>query len=885
MSSTWHSRPVVEVLADLETTPAGLSHAEAALRRQRYGENRLVPPRPVSALKILRDQLTSVVMLLLAAAGVVSLLLGDRLEAAAVGAVLAINALIGFVTELRARRAMEGLLQYQAPRASVLREGRLQVVGAEALVPGDVVQLTAGQAVPADGRLIEVTDLRTVEAALTGESLPVSKASEPVPADAPLAERRNMAYQGTTIAAGRAVAVVTETGAQTELGRIGTLVGSLQEERTPLERRLDALGRRLVWLALAVAFLVAALGALRGAPLGLMVEMGIALAVAAVPEALPAVATIALAVGLRRMARRHALVRRLPAVEALGSTTVICTDKTRTLTSGEMEVVRVWAAGDYVDLAADAEYPRRAGLRRVLETAALASQPQPQRADGQGSSAGDPVDLALLRAAQRAGIDRDGLVRERPALGLVPFSSHRKLMSSFHRQDGTVVAHVKGAPGRVLELCGRLLARDGEQPLDERARAELLAVNQTLARGGLRVLALAAGQIAQPEESALRGLTFLGFLGLMDPPAKGVKETIALLRAAGLRTVMLTGDQRLTAEAVGRELGVLDRGEQVVDGRELDGLSEAELGEKIAAAGAFSRVTPGHKLSLVRALQARGENVAMLGDGVNDAAALRKADVGVAMGLRGTDVAKEAAAIVLQDDRFETIAAAVEEGRVIYDNIRKFVFYLFSCNVAEVLVLLGAGLTGLPLPLLPLQILWLNMVTDTFPALALALEPADRDVMKRPPRDPQEAILSRGFLSTVLFYGGLITASTMGAFLWALARAPDRAVTVAFMTLALAQIFHLGNARSMDAVLDPARVLSNRYALGALLLTVSLQLAALYVDPLPRVLRLSPLTAREWAVVLVCAAAPAVVGQASKLLSARQRARATSAMSARIVPR
>jgi Ca2+-transporting ATPase len=876
VQSTWHSQPVEQVLADLETTAAGLSHAEAALRLQRYGENRLVPPRPISALKILRDQLTSVVMLLLAAAGVVSLLLGDRLEAAAVGAVLVINALIGFVTELRARRAMEALLQYQTPRASVVREGQLQIVGAEALVPGDVVQVTAGQAVPADGRLIEGTDLRTVEAALTGESLPVSKASEPVPPDTPLAERRDMVYQGTSIAAGRAAVVVTETGALTELGRIGTLVESLQEERTPLERRLDGLGRRLVWLALGVAFLVAALGALRGAPLGLMVEMGIALAVAAVPEALPAVATIALAVGLRRMARRHALVRRLPAVEALGSTTVICTDKTRTLTSGDMEVVRVWTAGEHFDVSADADGATLAGLQGVLETAALASQPQPQPAEGQDASGGDPVDLALLRVAGRAGVDRDRMVRERPVLGLVPFSSHRKLTSSFHRQDGALVAHVKGAPGRILELCERVLTREGDHTLDESARADLLSVNKELAQSGLRVLALAAGQVAQAEESGLHGLTFLGFLGLMDPPAAGVKETIARLRTAGLRTVMLTGDQRLTAEAVGRDLGVLDAGEQVVDGRELDGLSEAQLGEKIAAAGAFSRVTPEHKLSLVRALQARGEIVAMLGDGVNDAAALRKADVGVAMGLRGTDVAKEAAAIVLQDDRFETIAAAVEEGRVIYDNIRKFVFYLFSCNVAEVLVLLSAGLTGLPLPLLPLQILWLNMVTDTFPALALALEPADRGVMKRPPRDPQEAILSRPFLTTVLVYGVLIMAATMGAFLWALDRAPDRAVTVAFMTLALAQIFHLGNARSMDAVLDPTHVLSNRYALGAVLLTVSLQLAALYVDPLPRVLRLSPLAAREWAVVLVCAAAPAVAGQTGKLLAARRRARRTS---------
>jgi Ca2+-transporting ATPase len=869
MAATWHSLPVGAVLAELQTEAGGLTSAEVERRRARHGENRLRPPPPTPALKVLVAQLTSVVVLLLVAAAVVSLVLGDRLEAAAVGAVLVINALLGFVTELRARRAMEALLQYQAPRASVVREGRLHVIGAEALVPGDVVQLAPGQAVPADGRLIEGHDLRTVEAALTGESLPVSKTTAPVPPDAPLAERACMVYQGTTVAAGTAGVVITETGERTELGRIGTLVGSLREEPTPLERRLDALGRRLVWLALGVALLVAVLGAARGAPLGLMVEMGIALAVAAVPEALPAVATIALAVGLRRMARRRALVRRLPAVEALGSTTVICTDKTRTLTSGEMTVVRAWASETEADLTTENEAAAAPAVRALLEIAALASEPQPHAADGQ-RPAGDPVDLALLRVAERAGLDRAALLRRQPRLAVVPFSSERKLMCSFHDRDGSVVAQVKGAPRRVLDLCARRRTAEGERPLDEQGRQEMLDVNGRLARRGLRVLALAAGPVGAADEASLRDLTFAGFVGLMDPPAPGVKDTIARLRGAGLRTVMLTGDQRLTAEAVGRELGVLSSADEVVDERELSALSEAGLRAKVAAAGAFSRVTPEHKLALVRALQDDGQIVAMLGDGVNDAAALRKADVGVAMGLRGTDVAKEAAAIVLQDDRFETIAAAVEEGRVVYDNIRKVVFYLFSCNVAEVLVLLGAGLLGLPLPLLPLQVLWLNIVTDTFPALALALEPADPDVMRRPPRDPREAILSRTFLSAVLGYGLLITLSTLLAFAWTLGRAPEQAVTAAFMTLALAQLFHLGNARSREAVLDWRHAVANGWALAALGLTVALQLTAVFFAPLAHVLRVSPLHGAAWAVVLACSLAPGVAGQALKWLAGRR---------------
>jgi Ca2+-transporting ATPase len=864
-----HAESAAEALARLDTDPSGLSDVEAERRLRHHGPNRLVAARPVSALAILRDQLTSIVVWLLVAAAAISLILGERVEALAIGVVLLMNALIGFITELRARRAMEALLQYDVPRALVIRGGRLRTIAAEALVPGDIVQLDAGHAVPADARVIAETDLRVVEAALTGESLPVSKEAEVVlPDDTPMADRVNMVYKGTTVAAGTGHAVVSATGAGTELGRIGALVGGLREERTPLERRLDTLGRRLVWLALGVAALVAALGAWQGAPLGLVIEMGIALAVAAVPEALPAVATIALAVGLRRMARANALVRRLPAVEALGSTTVICTDKTRTLTSGDMTVVRLWIGGDEIDLRADrAGSPAAAG---ALEIAALASRPQ-ATGPGDEGRAGDPVDVAMLEAAARHGVDRAALARDRPHAGLVPFSSERKFLASFHQVGGTLVAYVKGAPRTILSICDKALTTAGEIPLDEPRRHELIAANERLAGEGLRVLALASGAVPAATERAVRGLTFAGYAGLMDPPARGVRETIARLRRAGLRTIMLTGDQRLTAEAVGRELGVLSGVEEAIDGAELDRLTEDQLVGRVERIGAFSRITPEHKLSIVRALQTRGEIVAMLGDGVNDAAALKKADVGVAMGIRGTDVAKEAAAVVLQDDRFETVAAAVEQGRVIYDNIRKFVFYLFSCNVAEILVLLLAGLAGLPLPLLPLQILWLNIVTDTFPALALAMEPGDVGVMSRPPRDPQEAILSRPFLGSILFYGLLITAATLAAFAWALARAPERATTISFMTLALAQVLHLGNARSVEPVLRPSRAAANVYALAAVALSIGLQLAALYVPPLREVLDLVVLRPVEWGVAVALGAVPAVIGQAIKTWRASRR--------------
>ena len=861
----WHALPLVAVLAELETSLEGLSDDDAAARLTDTGLNRLPRPSGISPLAVLVAQLQSIVVLLLVAATLISIVIGDWIEAGAIGAVLLINTILGFVTEWRARRAMEALLQLQAARALVVRNGRLHVVNAETLVPGDIVQLDAGNIIPADVRLVQTAEFTTNEAALTGESLPVGKVPDmTLDADTLLADRRNMAYMGTTIATGTARAVVVATAIATELGRVGELVNSVEEEPTPLEQRLDALGRRLAWLTLGIAALVASLDLAHGVPIGLVLQTGIALAVAAMPEALPAVATIALAVGMQRMARRHALVRRLPSVETLGSTTVICTDKTRTLTSGDMAVVRVWTgSGEYMLATEEEQTAFATPLTRIIEIAALASQVQATDGGAGRQAAGNPVDLAVMNTLGRIGGDRRDLVAERPMRGLLPFSSERKLMASFHAVNGTLVAFVKGAPSRILDLSDSVLTLHGQRPITDQARDRLNAVNDTYAGKGLRVLAVASGPVDSTEERSLRGLVFEGFLGLADPVAAGVTATIARLRNAGLRTVMITGDQRPTAEAVGREIGLVDEGADVMDGRQLDALEPGNLAQQIGRVSVFSRVSPEHKLLIVSALQRTGEIVAMLGDGVNDAAALKKADVGVAMGMRGTDVAKQAAAIVLQDDRFETVAAAVEEGRVIFDNIRKFVFYLFSCNVAEVLILLIAGIAGMPLPLQPLQLLWLNMVTDTVPALALAMEPGDASVMRRPPRDPREAILSPPFLGSIFGYAAAITLSTMVAFLWALSVVPAHASTMAFMTLGLAQIAHLGNARSDGAVLRPARVVANRYAVAAVAISLVLQLATT-IGPLASILQVAPLGASQWFVVLVCAAFPAVAGQTHK---------------------
>ena len=895
----WHTLTPDDALARLASSPDGLTDDEARRRLERYGPNTLHPPKPVSAWRILIDQLESVVVLLLFAAAAVALFLGDPLDAAAIGAVLVINTALGFFTELRARKAMQALLELEVARATVVRNGRAVEIDARELVPGDVIVLEAGQSVPADGRLLSATELHVDEAPLTGESVPVHKHTRPLPEDTPLPDRQNMVFKATTAVAGSARALVVATGMATEVGRIGELVGGIVEERTPLERRLDQLGRRLVALALGVAALVIALGAAQGIPFGQMLETGIALAIAAVPEGLPAVATITLALGLRRMARRNALIRRLPAVETLGSVTAICTDKTGTLTAGEQTATVLWIDGRELRFtgtgyAPEGEIRENGRVLRAdedplvfaaLRAAALANRADIVRRDGAWIARGDPTEAALLVAACKAGLDRDALRARYPEAGEVPFSSERMLMATFHATpEGETLALVKGAPGRIIELCTRRLTADGERELDDEGRRHLVAINEDLARRGLRVLALAqkSPTPARAEgrepggaptrdhgvgDEELQGLTFIGFIGIIDPPAEGVKESIAAFRRAGIRTVMLTGDQRLTAEAIARDLGVLQPGEETLDGRELSRLSDEELAERARRVAAFSRVSPEDKLRIVTAYQRNGEIVAMLGDGVNDAAAMKKAHIGVAMGRRGTDVAKEAASLVLQDDRFPTIAVAIEEGRVVFDNIRKFVFYLFSCNLAEVLVLLGAGVAGLPLPLTALQILWLNLVTDTFPALALALEPAEPDIMDRPPRDPHAAILSARFLRAIVFFSALITLPSLAAFLWGLNGPEGEAYarTLCFMTLALSQVFHLGNARSPGAVIRPTFAVRNPYALGAVVISVGLQFLAVYFTPLARVLDTTPLAPRDWLIVLALALVAAAVGQTLKL--------------------
>lgn len=821
--------------------------------------------------------------------------LGDFLESAAIGAVLVINVTIGFWTEWRARVAVESLRKLQVDRAVVRRDGQAVVVDAATVVPGDVLMLGEGDAIAADARLLEANELRLNEASLTGESLPVAKVVEPSavvdPSRVSVGDRKCMVYKGTMVAGGSGLAAVTATGRETEIGWIGELVGSLTHGPTPIERRLSVLGRRLVWITLGMAGLVIGVGLLGDRDAWLVVETGLALAIAAVPEGLPVVATVTLAVGMWRMARRNALVRRPPAVEALGSATVVCADKTGTLTTGQMTATtllvgetRVEVSGAGLDpvgvlTASDGSVGSSdvLGLDGLLETAVLANAASLHLGAEGWTAVGDPTDTALLVLGAKVGLHREELLRVAPQVAQLPFSSWRMLMASFHGLDGDPVGvSAKGAAGRVLELCTHWSGPAGRVPLTDEKREWITSTEEAFADEGLRVLGLARGECDSQlagSEDALSGLTFVGLIGLMDPPAPGVRETIARLRGAGVRTIMITGDQPATARNVALKLGMIEGGEQILSGAELSSMSEDELTEFAGKTTVFGRVSPEDKVRIVQALQARGEVVGMLGDGVNDAPALKQADIGVAMGSRGTDVAKDVADLVLADDRLDTVGVAVEEGRVIFDNIRKFIFYLFSCNVSEVGIVFVASLAALPLPLLPLQLLWLNVVTDVFPALALSVEPGEPDVMSRPPRPQRATILSRAFLTHLMVYASLITVATLGVFLWGLRyrdHGIEHAVTLAFMTLALAQLLHVFNARSFRPIGLHREFLTNRWLWAALILSGSLQCAAVYHPGLAAVLDTRPLAAVDWMVLIPAAMMPLLLGQIWKRVLLRR---------------
>ena len=873
--------PVEETIRDLRVDPeTGLELRAVSERLRLYGPNALQETKPTTWWEILLRQFKNLIVILLAAAAGVSLAFGDWLEGAAIGLVILINAAIGLLTELRAVRSMEALQRLSRVRAKVRRAGQLAEIPAEGVVPGDIVILEAGDLIPADLRVLTASKLQTNESALTGESLPVSKREEPLALDVTLAERTNMLFKGTTITRGSGEAVTVATGMKTELGKISSLLDSAEEQATPLERRLDRLGRMLLWVALAIAAMIAGIGIASGKEVLLMVETSIALAVAAIPEGLPIVATLALARGMWRMAERNAVIRRLSAVETLGAASVICTDKTGTLTENRMAVSRfVLASGAVV---ADANGYRGAHgaavslddklLRAAIEVSVLCNNAGLTGAEG----VGDPLEIALIEAADALGLDVAGLRAQHPEVREDAFDPDTQRMATFQESPGgDIYVTVKGSPESILEVCSQVLAESGSIPLDDAQRSRWMATERELAADGLRVLGLASKRVASRKAAAYQDLVLIGWVALADPPRTDVREAIERCRRAGIDVVMVTGDQPATGRSIGEAVGLVDeRRARTVRGADLGNLenqSEDEL-QRLLETPVFARVSPKQKLDLIALYQRNGRVVAMTGDGVNDAPALKKADIGVAMGLRGTQVAQEAADMVLKDDAFSTIVEAVAQGRAIFTNIRTFVVYLLSCNVSEILAVAIASFAGLPMPLLPLQILFLNLVTDVFPALALGASEGDPSAMTRSPRPVDEPIVGRRQWRTIGLYGVLIAAVVLGVLIGCihvLGFSEPQAMTIAFLTLAFAQLWHVFNMRNPGSGFLRNGITRNRYVWGALALCSGLLLAAIYVPGLSTALRTADPGVRGWGVVLAASLIPWFVGQLSLVRSSR----------------
>ncbi len=853
-SAPWHSLKVEEVLERLRTKPEGLSEEEARRRLEVYGPNELEREEGRPPLAILVGQFKNPLVALLMAATALSVAIGEILDAITIVAIVLASAALGFYQEYRAERALEALKKLAAPMAHVLRDGREVTIPAREVVPGDILVLAAGDKVPADARVIESINLQVDEASLTGESVTVAKMVDPLPEDTPLPDRKNMVYAGTVVTYGKGKAVVVATGMQTELGRIAASLQRVEKEKAPLEKRMEAIGKILALLCLGVAIFVSLLGLLvwHYDPLT-MVMWAISLAVAAVPEALPAVVTGALAIGMYRMAKRNAIIRRLPAVETLGCTTFICSDKTGTMTKGEMTVKRVYLVGRVIEVTGTGYEPvgelKEDGkivdphsvreLELLLLACELNNDARLEREDGRWIVRGDPTEGALLVLARKAGLEPQ-IVQRFPRISEVPFSSERKRMTTFHKTpEGKVIAFMKGAPEVVLSLCDRVMV-DGEVgKLTEEQKREILKIVEDFASQGLRNLAFAYKEVLPEEaerasEEVEKGFVFLGFVGMIDPPRPEVKEALETCRRAGIKVSMITGDHKLTAVAVARELGMYDDG-VVITGVELDKMSDEELERVVEDVKVYARVSPEHKLKIVQALKRKGHVVAMTGDGVNDAPALKAADIGVAMGITGTEVAKEASDMILADDNFATIVEAVRQGREIYDNIKKYLAYLLRCNIAEILVPLVASIARLPLPFTAIQYLWINLVTDGLPALALGVDPADPDIMERPPRRPDEPVFNmREVMLFLVITPVVATTLLVSIFAFQLQTGAPlvEARTTIFTSMVLTELFLALSCRSLRYSVFRVGVTKNKFLIVAIAISLLMQIAILYAEPL-----------------------------------------------------
>lgn len=854
----WHQKTIDQVVSDLHSSRQGLSEAEAERRLMEYGRNVLTEKRGKTPLAMFLDQFKDFMILVLIGAAVISGLIGDVTDTIAIAVIVVLNATIGFVQEYRAERAMAALKRMAAPTATVIRDGIPATMAADRLVPGEVVALEAGTVAPADMRVVESARLKLEEAALTGESVPVEKHTEALHEETlPLGDRHNMVYKGTVVSYGRGRGIVVATGMETEIGKIAAMLQEEEDVKTPLQKRLTLFGQKLAIAVLAICAIVFVVGILRGEPAVLMFLTAISLAVAAIPEALPAVVTISLALGARKMVKQNALIRKLPAVETLGSVTYICSDKTGTLTLNKMAVEEISVDGHLVrrdhgvsieGVNQHAESP----LQILFKAMALSNDVVREKA---GRLIGDPTEVALYQFADEAGSNKEALLEQHPRVAEIPFDSERKCMTSVHTWNGGVMSFTKGAIDVLLDHSRHVLTADGVKPVD---LAEISRTNERMAAEGLRVLGVAMRRWdglpsrITPDDVETE-LTFIGLVGIMDPPREEAREAVAVCKLAGIKPVMITGDHPITARAIARRLGIIDDGHGIVTGRELDRLPLEEFEKRVEEIRVYARVAPEQKLKIVKALQDKGQFVAMTGDGVNDAPALKKADIGVAMGITGTDVAKESAHMILLDDNFATIVKAVREGRRLFDNIRKFIKYTMTTNSGEIWAIALAPLVGLPIPLLPIHILWINLVSDGLPGLALAAEPEEEGIMRRPPRHPRESIFAQGLGAHIIWVGLLMGAVSLVMQAWAITTGHAHWQTMVFTVLCLSQMGHVLAIRSERKSFFRQGIFSNVPLLGAFALTFALQMATIYVPALNPVFKTEPLTFDELLLTLAVA--------------------------------
>ncbi|MFC1897691.1 cation-translocating P-type ATPase [Chloroflexota bacterium] len=896
----WHNLETKEVLASLETDHLGLSQEEAQRRLAQFGPNELVETGKTSPWAIFFSQFKSFLIIILLIAIVLSAVLGEVLDAIVISIIVLFACGLGFIQEYRAGRAMEALKQMAAPTASVVRDGSEMEIPAREVVPGDIILLRTGDLTPADARLIEAVNLKMNEAPLTGESTPTDKVTQPLDGEIETGDRKNMVYCGTAAVYGRGTAVVAATGMSTEFGKIAGMLQEVEAPPTPLQISLNRLGRWLAIGALVLCFALAGIGVIRGHEIIEMFIWGIALAVAAVPEALPAVVTIGLAIGLKRMIARHALIRKLPAVETLGSTSVICSDKTGTLTQDQMTVRRLYVNGKFVDVSGVGYEPKgefhvnsvavESGqdihLQTLLQIGSLCNDTILSSVDGIWQVKGDPTEGALVVLAAKAGIEQDEWNRQFPRVAEVPFSSERKRMTTVHQMPQGRVAYSKGAPEAILERCTHIYAEGRERELTVEDRENILSAAQAMAGEALRVLAMAYRSLtdtAVVTEAMEQDMVLVGLVGMIDPPREEVKGALILCQQAGIKAVMITGDHKLTAIAVAKELGLLQQG-VTLTGSELDALSEAEFEAIVERIEVYARVSPAHKLRVVETLTKKGYVVAMTGDGVNDAPALKRADIGIAMGITGTDVTKETADMILTDDNFASIVSAVEEGRGVFDNIKKFLMYLLACNLGEVLLMavavLFGPLLGLPagaLPLIAIQILYVNLATDGLPAIALSVDPPEPDIMQHPPRPRGQTIFTLPVLRLMVLGGIWTFLLTIGVFVWALksGRPMLEAQGLCFVTLILIEFVAAFNFRSEKHSLFKIGFFTNRWLLLAVFASLIMSILVIYLPSLQDSFHTYNLSVNDWLIVVVLATTIFPVLEIAKLIGRwRERHRA-----------